>query len=257
MNGLSAMRACRKISRLAKNNGPLIGMITAGVGFTGSIIETARATVKAVRHTDRVEKDRGTKLTGSELVGENWHFYISSILLWIGSIMSLCFSAKGYKKSIKSLAALYAASESARKNIEEQAREALGDRKYEELQDDVAQKTLEKNPVRETGILATGHGEHLCFDSLTGRYFRCNIDWIKRAVNNFNNRICVQKCGYSYDDLFDEISPSFDPTIFGRNVGWGPNRGVADIRYSSKIASNGEPCLVMQYRLPPYADFDM
>ena len=258
MNGLKTMIACRQVKRLLKNNGPLVGLITAGVGFTGSIVETARATVKAVRNTDKIEEERGRELSNKELVEENWRYYISPGLLWVGSVMSLCFSAKGYSKSIKSLAALYAASETARKNLEESAREALGEEKYEKLQEEVVQKSMDEHPVNDASILDTGYGSSLFYDPLSGRYFRSSTEHVKSAINDFNNQINVQKCGLSYNDLFDYISPKFDEIEFGREVGWGPEQGIADIRLKGrdKLMPNGEACIMMIYRNRPYEDFD-
>ena len=53
-----------------------------------------------------------------------------------------------------------------------------------------------------------------------------------------------------------EVCHKFDSIIFGNDVGWGPEGGVADIRYTTKKASNDEPCLVMHYNTMPYPDFD-
>lgn len=256
MKKLNMLLTCRQARRLLREHGPLVGIVTAGVGFTGSIISTVRATVKAVRHTDKVEEELDRTLTSTELVAENWKYYVSPALLWVGSVASLCFAAKSHNKSIKSLAALYAASETARKNLENGIVEKYGEGRYNEVQEEVAQKTLDQNPVTDATILETGHGSFLCYDPLSGRYFRSCVDHIKRCVNEFNNRICTQKYGMSYNELFDTISPKFDSIIFGNDVGWGPEGGVADIRYTTKKASNDEPCLVMHYNTMPYPDFD-
>lgn len=246
----------KQISKRAKSNSPLIGLIVAGLGFTGSIVSTATATIKAVKNTEQVEEETGEKLTKKELLKENWKYYIAPGLLWVGSAASLCFAAKGYDKSIKSLASLYAASQTAKNQLEEHVRSVLGDEKYEEVQEEIAQKELDNNPVTNATILDTGHGSYLCYDQMSGRYFRSSEDWIRRAVNIFNNEICTRKCGLSYNDLFDTISPNFDAIEFGEDVGWGPDRGVADIRITTKKASTGEPCLVMRYNRKPYQQFD-
>lgn len=256
MSKMKAMLACRHIKRLLKDNGPLVGLIVAGIGFTGSIISTAAATVKAVRNTDAKEEEKGRELTNQEVLETNWKYYVAPALLWAGSVASLCFAAKGYDKSIKSLAALYAASETARKNFEDATKEKFGERKYDEIREEVAQKTLDTHPIADSAVIDTGHGSFLCYDTLSGRYFRCCADHIKRAVNYFNNEICTRKCGLSYNDLFEEISTEFDSIILGEDVGWGPHKGIADIHYTTKLASNGEPCLVMEYNIPPYRHYD-
>lgn len=258
MKKLNMLRTCRQARRLLRDHGPLVGIVTAGVGFTGSIISTVRATVKAVRHTDRVEDDRKRELTSKELIAENWRYYAAPVLLWAGSVASLCFAAKSHTKSIKSLAALYAASETARKNLEDSARKVLGEEKYEKLQEEVVENSMEDHPLKDASILDTGYGPFLFYDPLSGRYFRSSTAHVQAAINEFNNRINTQRCGLSYNDLFDYISPKFDEIEFGREVGWGPERGVADIRLKGRerLTENGESCIMMIYRKRPYEDFD-
>lgn len=256
MRSIQMRTLTRTIKRVLSEHGPLVGIITGAVGFTGAIGLTAKATVQAVRRTDYETEKKGGKLTAKELIELNWRYYFGPAILWIGSVISLCFAARGYKSSVKLLATLYAASEAERKRLEEIALEKLGPKKFDEMKDEVAQNRLNMDPVSAHTIYDTGTGVWLCYDSLSGRYFRSSSDHIERAVNRFNNYILTHQAGKSYNDLFYEISPVFSDIEFGKDVGWGYEKGVVDIRYSTHRADNGEPCLVLEYRIPPYKDFD-
>lgn len=252
------LKYIKKISKdLFKKDAPILGIVIAGAGFTSAIGTSIKATVQAVRNSDAETTRLGRELTFREQIELNWKLYIQTMLLWLGSVTALCFAGKSHSKSIKALATLYAASETARQDLEEVALKKFGTKKYEEFQEEVAQKELDRNPVSKSIVIDTGYGDYLCYDSLSGRYFRSCMDHIKRSVNAFNNRILTQKDGYSYNDLFYEISPKFDDIEFGEDIGWGPSNGIADLYYISKLAENGEPCLVMKYNIRPYRDYCM
>ena len=242
INGL-----CKQAKILVKENGPLLCIITAGIGFTGAIGTTAKATIKAVRRTDYETEKKGAPLTKKELFDINWRFYTVSALLWTTSIISLCFAVKGYDKGAKRFAALYAATEAAKKELEEAALSKLGEKQYIALQDEVAKRRMETDPVDKKPIYETGHGDSLCYDTLSGRYFRCSPDQVRRGVNNFNKHLLTNEA-LSYNELMYDISiGELEDIGFGEDVGWNIKDGLLEVRYSSQLAKNGEPCLVLSF----------
>ena len=255
LKGIKPRQMFSATRKFVHNNKALIGLIAAGVGFTGAIVWTGKATVQAVRRTDYETQKKDAPLTLQELVEINWKYYIPPALLWAGSIASLALAAHGYKGSTKLLAAMYAASEAEREKLEEAAMEYLGPKKFEEFQYKAADKVLQETPLDNNTVYETGHGSHLCYDTYSGRFFRCCMDHIKRAVNEFNNDIYTHQTGKSYNDLFYEISPVFEDIEFGKDVGWNYMKGGADLRYSSHL-KNGEPCLIISYKVRPYLNFD-
>ena len=241
---------------LLKENGPLVEAISAGVGFTGAVILTVKATVKAVRRTDYEEQKKDAPLSAGEMIKTNYKFYIPALLLWLGSVISLCFSIRGYNKSISRLATLYTISEAAKKELEQAALDKLGEKQYIALQDEVAKKRMEADPVDEKPVYETGHGNSLCYDTLSGRYFRCAPDQVRRGINNFNKRLLVQEA-LNYNELMYEISRGeLEDIGFGDEVGWNVKDGLLDIRFSSQLAKNGEPCLVLSYPDPPIRRYE-
>ena len=241
---------------LLKENGPLVGAVAAGVGFTGAIGLTVKATVQAIRKTDYEAEKKGEALTVGETVKSSIRFYIPALLLWLGSIVSLCFSIKGYSKSVKSLATLYAASQAAKKELEQAAIEKFGEKQYGAMQDEVAKKRMETDPVDQKPVYEVGCGESLCYDTLSGRYFRASRDRVERGLNAFNKRLLIQEA-LNYNELMYEISKGkLEDIGFGDDVGWNIKNGLLELRYSSQLAKNGEPCLVLQYPEPPVRRYE-
>ena len=44
-------------------------------------------------------------------------------------------------------------------------------------------------------------------------------------------------------------------TVLGNELGWNISDGLLDIHYSSQIADDGRPCLVLEYRIAPRYDY--
>lgn len=245
----------KTVSQTLKQNRVVVEIAAAGLGFTGAVGLTVKATVQAVRRTDYEREKKGRELTVKELAEASWKYYIPAAMLWGGSLISLIMAAKGHQSGTKLLAAVYAASEAERKKLEDAALEYLGPKKYEEMQTKAADLVLQEAPMDGNMVYETGHGNHLCYDTYSGRFFRCCIDHIKRSVNDFNNELYTHQTGKSYNDLFYEISPVFEDIEFGKDVGWNYIHGGADIRYSSHL-KNGEPCLVMTFKKRPYPRYE-
>ena len=62
-------------------------------------------------------------------------------------------------------------------------REIVGERKEKEIKEAVAKDILERNPSAGKEIIITGDGDHLCYDKLSGRYFKSNIEKLKKIYN--------------------------------------------------------------------------
>ena len=57
----------------------------------------------------------------------------------------------------------------------------------------------------------------------------------------------------SLSELYDELD--LDHTSMSDELGWNLDDGLIDIEFSSHIADDGRPCIVMSYRKPPRPDF--
>ena len=58
----------------------------------------------------------------------------------------------------------------------------------------------------------------------------------------------------SLNDFYDEIGLDF--TKVGRELGWSVDEGLIEIHFSSQLADDGTPCLVVEYYTPPRYNFD-
>lgn len=99
--------------------------------------------------------------------------------------------------------AALAASEAVRlKDTRDVVREKFGEKKANEVDEEVARKEIERDGIPDIHwIEETGHGDQIVWWPNFGRWFKCDIGWIRRVVNEINKEI--EEGDVNEDDPFD------------------------------------------------------
>lgn len=230
--------------------------ILVGVGIAGfftSGILAIRATTKAVKLLERREEEKGEKLTKKEVIKNVWLYYLPSLI--ISGLSTACVIG-GYNINYRrgaALAAAYTLSESTLKKYQEKIVEKIGEREERKVRDEIAEDKIKKNPVSEHTVILTEKGNTLCYDSLSGRYFKSDIEKIKQSINEINKRM-IDEMSISLNDFYSELG--LDPIGVGYNLGWDVNRnGFLDISFTSHLTAEDVPCLMLNYQTYPLFEY--
>ena len=231
--------------------------ILTGIGIAGMIsagILAVRTTPKALELIrEREDELKVEKLPVGETVKTTWKCYIPAVSTCILSAACIIGASSVHAKRNAAIAAAYKLSEKALIEYKDAVIETIGEKKELEVRDKMAEKRIEKDPVSKTEVIVTDKGSSLCYDSISGRYFKSDIETIKRAENVINKQM-LSDMYVSLNDFYDEIGLDF--TKVGRELGWSVDDGLIDIRFSSQLADDGTPCLVVEYCTPPRYNFD-
>ena len=233
--------------------------ILTGIGIAGMItsgILAVRATPKALllieaKHTE-LGLEHDEKLPPAEAVKATWKCYIPAAVTSLMSIICLVGASSVSARRTAALATAYKLSETALAEYQEKVIEEVGEKKERVIRDKVAEECIKKDPVSNHEVIITGKGTTLCYDGTFGRYFRSDIDSIKKAINKVNRSV-VTDMYVSLNDFYDEIGLS--PTKIGDDLGWNLDDGEIDVDFSSQLAEDGTPCLVIRYTVAPKYDF--
>lgn len=241
--------------------------ILTGIGIAGMLSTTVlavRATPKAlmlIEEKKREKKFAGEQpeLTKVEIAKTAWKPYIPAAVTGVASVACLVGASSVNARRNAALAAAYALSESTLADYKEKVVETIGEKKAQEVKDAIAKDRVENDPVSRKEVIITDKGETLCYDALSGRYFKSDIEYIRRAVNNLNERLLFDT-HISLNEYYDEIGLE---EIFpmGENLGWtvdpdSANKGLIELDFSSQLAE-GTPCLVVGFRNAPRYDHEM
>lgn len=230
--------------------------ILTGIGIAGMVTTTimaVRATPKAlVLIEEEKEKSNLDRLPPVEIVKTTWKCYIPAAIT--GTVSAACLIGANSVNSRRNaaLATAYSLSESTLRDYQKKVVETIGEKKEQTVRDAVAKERLEKNPVENREVILTTKGDTLCFDVVSGRYFKSDIDKLKKVENELNRQM-RDEMYISLNEFYYEIG--LESIKLGDDLGWNIDDGYIDIRFSSQLATDGTPCLVVDYGYAPRYDF--
>lgn len=231
--------------------------ILTGIGITGMVTSTVlavKATPKALQLIEEEQKDTlGVhELTPLETVKVAWKPYIPSVALGVLSISCIICASAVNSRRHAALATAYAISEKTLLTYRDKVIETIGEKKEREIRGKVAQKEIDSNPVSTSQVIITPKGNTLCMDYYSGRYFRSDLDSIKKAVIELNRQILSQNY-ISLTEFYSLIH--LEPIKTSDRLGWNIDDGMIELEYSTCLADD-EPCIVIDYSVAPKYNFD-
>ena len=229
--------------------------ILTGLGIAGMVTTTVlavKATPKAIKLIDEAKYEKEDTLTVPETIKVTWKCYIPAAVTGIASISCLVGASSVSFKRNAALATAYKLSETALMEYKEQVIDAIGERKEKDIRDKVAKKKLEKDPVSSSTIVITDKGNTLCYDAVIGRYFKSDIETIKKAVNELNRQMLLENY-ISLNEFYNELG--LENCDVGDSLGWNIESGYIEPEFSTQLADDGTPCVVLSYMVEPRYDY--
>lgn len=238
--------------------------ILTGAGIAGLVTTTVmavKATPKAlvlihdaqeikydsiVKDSENIEED--SSLTIFEVVKATWKCYIPATITGITSIACLIGASSINVRRNAALAMAYTLSESALKEYKDKVIETIGEKKEQTVRDAIAKDKINKDPVTNKEVIITNKGDTLCYDATSGRYFMSDIDKLRKVENDLNKRM-RDEMSISLNEFYSEIG--LTSTAIGDELGWHIDKGYIELEFSSQLANNDTPCLVINYRIAP------
>ena len=231
--------------------------ILTGIGITGMIGATfmaVKATPKALYLIEaKKEESEVEELTPVETIKTCWKCYIPATLTTVVSAACLIGASTVSAKRNAALATAYSISEAALREYQEKVVEVIGEKKEKAVRDAVAKDQIERDPVTKSEVvIIDSNSNTLCYEPLSGRYFKSTIDKIKKAEIKLDRQM-IQEMYVSLNDFYWEIG--LDGTDLGDKMGWNLSKGYMDLSFSSQLADDGTPCAVIVYGIPPVYDY--
>ena len=237
-NGIKAIRG------FIVKNAP---QILTGIGISGMIGSTVlavKATPKALELlNDKKEELNTDTLTFKETIVTAWKPYVACI------ISATTISTKRQT----ALATAYTLSERAFSTYKDKVIETIGEKKEKKIRDEIAQDRVNEDNGEKRQIIITPKGQTLCMDSISGRYFRSDLDTIRKVVNYLNREMTHQNY-ISLNKFYSELGlPGIKE---GDYIGWNIDRGLIELDFDACITDTDEPCIVIDYNITPDKGFD-
>lgn len=222
--------------------------ILVGIGLAGMLTSTVlavKATPKAIEILEQEDED----LTNLEKVKKTWKCYIPAAIGYCTSAACIVTATSTHNKRNAMLAGAYKLSESALIEYRNKVVEVVGEEQEKEIRDSIAKDRVEDRPT----IACFGKDDYLCYDMLSGRYFKSNVDKINKTVNEMNYKLLNDNI-LSLNEFYYELG--MKGTDIGYEQGWDISKGMIEVSFSSILSDGDEPCIVMHFDNPPQYGFD-
>lgn len=230
-------------------NSETILTVLGCTGVAATAIMTAKATVisceayhKNIEYFNDPEDKR-------EIVKEYWRNYVPPVIMGVSTIACIIGARSVSARRQLALASAYSLAEKSLTEYQNEVKELIGEKKHEKIVDNIDKRHIEENPVGKNEIIVTGKGETLCYDNYSGRYFKSDIEKIRKIENQLNKRM-MSEMFIGLNELYFELGLA--PTPMGNDFGWNiDEEGPIDIRYSAQLTEDDVPCLVLSYTVGP------
>lgn len=220
--------------------------ISVGVGislWTLALWSGIKSTPKAI-----VLKEESKAEKPIDILKVTWKYYIPTVILASAGTASIIYGTKVAIQRSAAIASAYALSNVSFNEYKEKVKEVIGKKKEKEITEKIAEDSLEKHPIKERNITETGRGNTLCYDIINDRYFRSDIEYMRRAELEFNKLLHREGLA-TVNELIYVLYKGHSK--LGDHLGWNSDTTeYLEFEFTSKLTPDGEPCLVLNYALP-------
>lgn len=233
-----------KLGNKLKKAAPTL-LLVLGIGATCKAVQSAsKAGAKSARKLDGKED-----LAPKDKVALVWKDYIETGI-WLGVAVSS--HVAGHIIDQKRIAAASAAAEfaaSAYAAYREKAKEVLGDRKEDLVDNRIAKDKVDKTPYKEEEVIETGNGGQLFMD-ICGRRFHSSVQAVQHSVEVLNCRMNRGDEYASLNDLYYEWG--LRSVEIGDLVGWNIMKtGIIECQIDYVTNQDGTPIGVISFSVLP------
>jgi hypothetical protein len=247
----------KRLEKSVKKHGP---EILAGIGIGGFITTTVlaiKATPTAMENIEKKKEELDVdKLGVVDTIKATWKPYLPMVITGCGSALSVIGSVSINTRRNAALLTAYQISETMAKEYKDKVIETIGEKKAKKIEESISQDKVDKDPPTTKNIILTDKGNTLFRDSLTGQYFRHDInDLKKKALDMANDELCEGYTGVP--EWLLSLGLDIPDTLMG--MGWSQlDQGKAvTVDFDAVVARNhgDEPCLVIKYDPMPISDY--
>lgn len=174
---------------------------------------------------------------------KHWKKYIPAAISATITVGCVIASNRIGSKRAAAAYSLLSISEKALHEYREKVVETIGVRKEQGVRDALVQDKVDANPPKSKEIIIAAGGDVLCLELHTGRYFKSDIETLRKAENQLNARIHREMYA-TLSDFYSIVGLPY--TSNSDDVGWDTDK-LMELKFTTVLADNGQPCIAFDY----------
>lgn len=227
----------KRTANVVKSNSPVI--LTA-LGVSGTVTTAYLANRAGYRHARRIGEE-AADLSPREEAELVWKLYIPTGVSGAFTIGCIIAASRAGSRRAAAITAAYSISEKAFSEYKDKVIEKFGETKEQQVRDDVAQDRVNKDPIQP--IIVTTGGDVLCHEQYTGRFFKCDMESLRKAENKINAQM-IREYQATLSDFYYLIG--LPPTQYSTELGWNSDK-LMSLYFSTVLDPDNRPCLSFEY----------
>lgn len=247
-------QVARRVGKTLQQNSPSILSALAVGGVVTTAVLASKATAKSVVQAYELTYEKTASeqdgLEPAEWIKLSWKNYIPATLMAASTIGFIIGANSIGNRRNAALASAYTLSDTAFREYKEKVVEQIGKNQATKVHDKVMAERVEKEEFDSKEVIIMGSGEQTCFDTFSGRFFKSNMEDIRKAVNDFNQRLLNNDYA-SLNEFFRMIG--LNPTDIGETLGFRSNE-LMNLDYSSSLKDD-KPVLTISFRDNPIPNY--
>jgi len=247
--------------KFVTDNSP--GILT-GLGVAGAVttaVLTGKASYSAallvedavdqrVRLRSNGEPNIQALLNRREKIELVWKEFIPAAVAGVTTVTAIIAANHIGSRRTAAIAAAFKLSEQLSEEYKDRVVKTLGLKNEEKMRSELAADKMARTPGSEV-IIITG-SEVVFFDEWSGRYFKNEMETIRKAVNEINFKI-NQYYSASLTDFYEMIG--LPKTQISDEFGWNSDE-LLDVEYGTTVLQDGRPAISLIYNKVPIHGFD-
>ena len=241
----------KSAARLLKTNSSKI-LIGAGIaGMITAVVTAVEDTPKAIECIENAKKEKGEKLTKTEIVKASWKCYIRTAIFTSISATCIIVGTVQQSRQHAALMAAYSLLESSSRDYHNKVIEMVGKDTDDEIQEAVSKDKAKKISTKNTEhIVSSGTGDELMIDQCSGRTFYGDPHEIRRLLVDINYQLFSEDW-ISLNEVYYTIG--LDGIPLGNAVGWRIEKGPIEPKFTAGLTDDDKPCVVLSFKeMPSY-----
>lgn len=233
--------------KMVKSNSPEI--LTA-LGVSGVITTSylaGKASFKAAElvadnENPNADEDRNRREIFLDRARYTWKLYIPTGISGVLTIGCIVGASKATGRRTAAAVTAYSLTERAFSEYREKVVEQIGKGKEQKIRDDIAQDHISENPPSGE-VVIMGRGEVLCCELFTHRYFRSDMETLRKAQNDIN-ALVISEMYVTLEEFYDMIG--LPHTAISGDLGWSSEK-LMELYFTTTLSEDNEPCLAFNY----------
>lgn len=248
------------LERVVQSNSPAILTAVGVAGIIGTVVATHKATTKAnvklnsevyARNVHRQAPEQPYTIADLNFKDKfelTWKAYAPVVIVASLSVAAVVGAQYVNTKRMAALAAGYAVLESKHEEYKDKVLELVGKKKADQVDEALYKDMVTKAKVGGVEIVA---GDVPCVDALTNLPFSSNMESLRKAANDINERI-IHGDLPSVSDLYSLLGIPHNK--LSDAFGWN-DENMCELKPTTVLNEDMVPVLVMDFSVLPIANY--